>query len=236
MNRTIKFHIFESVESTQETAKRLVKDSQKLHAVLAFEQTQGKGTFGKSWLSPKDKGLYLTLAFELGHLKEHGTLSHLAAVATCLTLEKLHPKIKWPNDILVQDKKIAGILNEVSDHHVYCGIGINLIFDPSLKTKIDQPYTAFDGVKSPPDMQTLASELASNYLKLLEIWEIGGFKRIKDQYIHYFQYMMQVVTLDTPEGLISGQLVDFSDEGYPMLKIGTDIKTLTHFKHINKDN
>lgn len=75
--------------------------------------------------------------------------------------------------------------------------------------------------------------LAEVYLKLLEDWEHHGFKKIKPLYLKYCLYFQNDVVIDTPTGLLKGKLIDISDEGYPILKMGTETITVTHLGHIN---
>jgi biotin-(acetyl-CoA carboxylase) ligase len=65
MLENIKFHFYDSLLSTQEQAKKLSLDSDKLHVIIAFEQTGGRGTFGKQWISPKNCGLYVPLPYPI---------------------------------------------------------------------------------------------------------------------------------------------------------------------------
>lgn len=233
MKRSLKFHFFEEVDSTQELAKKLVKDSDKLHVIVAFSQTHGKGTRGKSWISPKESGIYVTFAFELGHLNFLPTLSHLAACSVCELLKSINPKIKWPNDILVKDKKISGVLTEVSSHHVYVGVGINVKKSKSFDL-VDQPYTCLEDYKKSLDLNALIEQLSTIFLDLLEKWEHHGFNAIKAIYCQFFVFMGQSVIVDTNQGLLKGDLIDFSSQGYPILKLGSEIKTIEHAIHINQ--
>jgi len=234
MQRTLKFHIFESVDSTQEAAKKLKKESGIVHVVMALSQTQGKGTFGKKWVSPKNSGLYVTFAFETGSKKDISTLSHLAACAACRAIEEIAPSIKWPNDLLIKGQKIGGVITEVLDHHIFSGIGINLISDTDLKS-VDQPYTSYDKHASPKDAEEVLEKLAKEFLSLLHLWEEGGFRKIKDVYKSFFGLMNDTVIIDTPKGILKGILVDFSDDGYPVLQMNTEILEIKNLGHINKD-
>lgn len=235
MKRTLKYHIFESLDSTQIKAKQLPKESQKIHVVCAYEQTHGQGTFGKTWVSPPKSGLYVTFSFELGSLEHISSLSHLAACAACMSLEPIHPYIKWPNDILVEGAKLGGVLTEVIGHHAYVGLGINLKSDKLLQSVIDQKTTAYDRYKTPPELEDLLDYLSNRFLELLSLWEEGGFLKIKHIYEKYFPLINEAVIINTPEGLISGELIGFSDSGYPIIKKLENTHVVSHLFHITKD-
>lgn len=105
-------------------------------AVVAEEQTGGRGRFGRSFHSPRGKGLYLSILLRPDFLPAQAAgLTPWAAVAVCRALEKvtgLKPEIKWINDILLEGKKVCGILTEADITpegrlgYVILGIGLNL--------------------------------------------------------------------------------------------------------------
>lgn len=233
MDYTLKFHYFDQVESTQTLAKSINLQPQTLHVLVAFEQLCGKGTFGKAWVSPKDSGLYLSIAFHLRSLVPKQTLSLLTVAACCQTMQDLSPEIKWPNDLLIKGKKIGGILCEVLEDRVVIGVGINLKIPKNLLEKIDQPATSWNEYAIPPKIDALAGLFSTNFLHLLKIWCQHGFKGIKSIYTTYFPLMHQEVFAELPEGLLKGVLIDFSDDGYPMLKVGDLLQTLKHVKHLS---
>lgn len=232
MKKPLEFHFFDTIDSTQTQAKKIHKKSQVVHVVVATAQTQGKGRLGATWVSPENSGLYVTLAFKTGG-KNTSSLSHLAACAACLSIDRIEPQIRWPNDILVKEKKIGGVMTEIIDDYAYCGIGINLCNHADFKNVTDQPYTSYDKHSTAPDLKELCKAIATTFNELLESWDMGGFKNIKDVYTKYFQHMHKDVIVDTPEGLLKGKLIDFSDEGYPVLQQNSSILIIKHLGHIN---
>ena len=99
--------------------------------IIANKQTQGRGRRGNSFFSPENTGLYMTLLFEAD--KPVPLITPAAAVAVCSVIEKnygISPKIKWVNDVFLEDKKICGILSECFTVNgkilIALGIGINL--------------------------------------------------------------------------------------------------------------
>lgn len=134
LNSPIKTLCFESIDSTNNEAKRLVKSGEKENLlIVAKEQTSGRGRQGKSFYSPKDTGIYFTAVFNESE-KSPLTLTVAAAVSVCRAVEKLTgktPQIKWVNDIYLNGKKVCGILAEAvsegKDINAYIiGVGINL--------------------------------------------------------------------------------------------------------------
>lgn len=136
-----KIYDYESIDSTNNEAKRLYKEKMLPFIVSSKHQSEGRGTFGKSFYSPKDKGLYMTLA-----IKRNISIKRLQdmniALGTVISKNlnykydiETHPK--KPNDIMFEDKKLSGILTEgilsETDYDViFIGVGMNLFKDDAL--------------------------------------------------------------------------------------------------------
>ncbi len=122
---------FESVDSTSSYARRNASMLKTPCIITASHQTNGRGRRGKSFFSPKDTGLYMTL---LTNAQPNANLiTPAAAVAVCKAIEEtthIKPSIKWVNDIFVEGKKVCGILTECfcenGKTYIAVGIGINL--------------------------------------------------------------------------------------------------------------
>lgn len=140
-----KVEIYETIDSTNAAAKRLWQGGVKEPAlILGREQTAGKGRRGRTWSSPMDEGIFMSLLLMPDIDPMHASmLTLIAGLAVAHAIEKhtgLQAKIKWPNDLVVGDRKLCGILTEMSAemdyvHHVVVGIGINVnqeVFDASI--------------------------------------------------------------------------------------------------------
>ncbi len=128
--------VYEEVESTQDAAKEMaLSGGAEGFAVMAFRQTGGRGRSGHTWISPAGKNLALSLLLR-PRIASNAMplLSLMAAIAVANTVERLgipRPELKWPNDVLVSGKKLAGILAEAgmmndSFKYVVLGIGLNV--------------------------------------------------------------------------------------------------------------
>lgn len=129
--------VYDEVESTNETARKYAQENDNDAVFISDYQTNGHGRRGRVFHSPKGTGIYMSL---LIHPKvdvaKATSLTCMAAVAVCRAIEEFtdfNPKIKWVNDIFLEDKKICGILTEghtsIEDgslEYVIVGIGINL--------------------------------------------------------------------------------------------------------------
>jgi len=117
------FHLNE-VDSTNEYIKQILQGSPEGTVVVADTQTAGKGRLGKTWFSPEG-GLWMSVLLQ--H-PDNCLLPLTAGVSICEAFQSydISPRIKWPNDVLLNGKKIAGILTEIIDDRAILGIGINL--------------------------------------------------------------------------------------------------------------
>jgi BirA family biotin operon repressor/biotin-[acetyl-CoA-carboxylase] ligase len=130
-----KIHRFDSLGSTNEKLKELaLQGTAEGTIVVAKQQTRGRGRLGRSWNSPEG-GLYLSVLLYPLVTKRITDLPFLVGVAVAQALQELLPKIvevslKWPNDVLADRKKIAGILSEAFEDEKFfgavVGVGINV--------------------------------------------------------------------------------------------------------------
>jgi len=143
MGKTI--HHFHTLDSTNSKAYQLALDgAEEGEVVISESQEKGRGRLGRQWFSPPFLNLYLSVILRPKIPPHQASLITLvAAVATADAIQKfsgLLPLIKWPNDILLRDRKIAGLLNEIHSemdriHFVILGIGVNLNLDERMFSK-----------------------------------------------------------------------------------------------------
>lgn len=152
----ITLNLFESIHSTNTLLQHnLPANEDEIHVCIANEQTQGKGQHNKHWISPKDCNVYLSITRCLTIPREEWHhLSTDIAKTVKTVLESLIPNheltIKLPNDILYQQKKLAGILIETfpyeSLYWAVIGIGINVNIIADQQHSIDQPWTSLHSI------------------------------------------------------------------------------------------
>jgi BirA family biotin operon repressor/biotin-[acetyl-CoA-carboxylase] ligase len=137
MGKTI--HYYHTVDSTNSMAYELaLNGAEEGEVVITESQKKGRGRLGRQWFSPSFLNLYLSVILRPQIPPHQASLITLvAAVATANAIQKssgLLPLIKWPNDILLRGRKVAGLLNEIHSemdriHFVILGIGVNLNMD-----------------------------------------------------------------------------------------------------------
>jgi BirA family biotin operon repressor/biotin-[acetyl-CoA-carboxylase] ligase len=170
---------FDSLPSTNvEAASRAVEGAPEGLCVVASEQTAGRGRLDRHWVSPKGAGLYCSIVLRPQFDQSlWPLLTLMAAVAVYDVLLKVYAlgtDIKWPNDILVNDKKLCGILAETVDtpigRAIVLGIGINLK-NNSFSVQLDRVATSVEaaaGSYGDPQvvLEALVGSLAGYYLML----------------------------------------------------------------------
>lgn len=138
LKNTVSVRVYGSIDSTNSEARRRAATDKGFCLYAASHQTAGRGRRGHTFYSPADTGLYMTLSLPIyGELSDVQPGTCAAGVAVCEAIEELtdcKPQIKWVNDILIDGKKVAGILAEVicNDNEpsaVIVGIGVNLKTD-----------------------------------------------------------------------------------------------------------
>ena len=146
-------HYFSSVPSTMTEAARLATEgSPHGTVVLAEEQTAGIGRLGRSWNSPSELGLYCSILLRLPLPPAHSPIASLMlGLSTAEAIEKaasLACDLRWPNDILINERKVAGILTHLVDSCIIAGIGVNVnqtSFPADLRTPAISLRIASDG-------------------------------------------------------------------------------------------
>jgi BirA family transcriptional regulator, biotin operon repressor / biotin---[acetyl-CoA-carboxylase] ligase len=146
-------HYFSTVSSTMTEAVRLAHEGAPHGtAVIAEEQTAGLGRFGRKWMSEAEAGIYSSILLRLPlPSNQFPLISLLLALATAQAIQKSTPltcDLRWPNDVLINENKVAGILPQLVDACIVAGIGINVnntIFEPGFRTPATSPKIVAGG-------------------------------------------------------------------------------------------
>ncbi len=215
LNTAAEVFVFDSVSSTNDTARELCKGKAMPLLVVADGQTCGRGRQGKSFFSPEKSGLYFSLAVSVSSFDFTG-VTCAVAVAVTRAIEKLtdlKPQIKWVNDIYLNGKKVAGILVQaVSENgavnHLVIGVGVNI-------STADFPSEIRDvagSLNTTLDRNILAAEIANSIFDLLKknpsdyIGEYKARSNVIGREIVYYQnnnaYSATAVDIDGTGGLV----------------------------------
>ncbi len=225
---------YKELDSTNEELKRLYKaDGLTPLAVAAEAQSGGKGRNRRFWASPRNKGIYLSygnlagsiqgLAFRLMLISSLSAFDTIRSLINCNDI-----RIKWPNDILIESKKVCGILNEgipVENDVLYImGIGINIYYDESCKDI--ENYTCLERYS---DRKIAVEDALSLLLENIESYDKKtGLQEMTEMYrnlLYRPDHDIQIIKpfCDEP---VTGRILDISNDGTLYVRSGNSTISL----------
>lgn len=223
------FYLFEEIDSTNDLAWTLaLEDEEEGTVVIANAQRKGKGRRGRHWFSPSGVNLYVTFILRPCISPQKAPqLSLVSALAAAKAIEKIagiKPEIKWPNDILIQRKKVAGILLEMKSHEdkvdfILAGIGVNInVGKDEFPGEIKDLATSLRIAtgKFIPRLKFgkfLFQEMDSCY----RIYLSQGLSSILLAWKNYSEIWGKKVEIFTPKGYTTGLALDVDQEGALLL-------------------
>jgi BirA family biotin operon repressor/biotin-[acetyl-CoA-carboxylase] ligase len=232
-----RLHLHEALASTNDEAQRLAREGA-AHgtAVIAEAQERGRGRLGRAWASPARKNLYLSVV--LRPLLPPARVAELPLVAAVAVAEALGDLgiaagIKWPNDLLVDDRKIAGILGEAAFaadavRFAVLGIGVNLNATVADLPEEVRPLatTARELLGRPVDRAAFAASLLGH----LEAWYgrlvAEGFAPVAARWRKGSATLGRRVRVAELERTFEGEAVDIDDTGALLVRTGAGIERI----------
>ncbi|MGH7197123.1 MAG: biotin--[acetyl-CoA-carboxylase] ligase [Candidatus Omnitrophota bacterium] len=212
---------YDAVDSTNDAAFGLGEKGAKEGAcVFAEYQKKGRGRRGRSWVSPKGKNLILSVLLRPklspGQVSRITLMAGVSAVRAIRSVTSRGLGIKWPNDILYQDKKVGGILTEMSAepdevHFVVVGIGININADPSELPPGSTSLKAIAGraVDRPGFARALLRELDADYKR----FRGGNFQALARSWEDYSATSGKRVVAAVQGRKVQGQATGIDEDG-----------------------
>ncbi len=222
--------VFRETESTNDIVDRLARDGgTEGIAVFAESQTKGRGRLGRRWMSPPYKGLWFSVLLRPDCAPLAVTqLTIATAVALVRAIESetgIRADIKWPNDILIRERKVAGILTELSaevDHvkHVVIGIGmdVNLAADEfpeelkPIATSLSQEKGA--SIDRPALAATILRELDRGYAAV----RAGAFTAIREAWEARCSTLGRQVSILVGSRRLTGRVESLDEDGTLLLR------------------
>ncbi len=243
-NKIGRLEIFPSILSTSSymmqkaQARQLDLANKKVAICLAEQQTGGRGRRGRSWVSPFGHNLYLTLAREFNHgISELEGLSLVVGLALIRVLRArgYHDLgIKWPNDVLWQGRKLAGILIEISGDptgftQVMIGLGLNIRVAESAMQEVEQAWVDLYTINQHlPERNVLAAELLTEIIDVIESFEMTGFNSFRQEWDSFDvlkNFEVELLTGAVGAGHIVGKVLGVDAHGALQLETANGIET-----------
>jgi len=220
-----RFHYFAELDSTNTRARELAESgAAEGEIVIAESQTQGRGRLGRRWESPPLSNLYLSIVLRPGLPPKHAPqITLAAAVALVETVGSFLPRppvIKWPNDILIDGKKLAGILTEAACdtecvQYVILGIGLNLNYraETMPETLRQRATSMADRAGENLCRETVLVRLIHDLDRCYGELEESGFAALRPRWETHFGLRGRRVRVELGDQTIIGRAQGIDHEG-----------------------
>jgi len=226
-------YYFDSIDSTQSQAMKMINESKKEGTIIIAEkQTGGRGRTGRQWISPKG-GIWFSIIlhpkFDISNTTLFPIASSLALSIAIQKTCKISTELKWPNDLTIRGKKLAGMLIDASFEsnkieNLVLGVGINFNVNVKEIEKVLKKTPNFYGVSSLNDQKNKTSQIEliqSFLLELEKVYEELNNNQIKKIIIEWTKRSSTIgkkVEMNTLNGKISGKAIKIDEDGGLIIK------------------
>ncbi|MEM9968656.1 MAG: biotin--[acetyl-CoA-carboxylase] ligase [Pseudomonadota bacterium] len=222
-------HVFDSVGSTLSEAAKMIPNAQGPAWILALEQTAGRGRRGRAWAGPRGNFAATLLMLRA----EAPAIAALRSFVASLALYKAFVAVtgssrsfalKWPNDVLLNGGKVAGILLESLQDHLMIGVGVNLAYAPKQETLDAGALPArslqedLNVTVAPADFLTV---LAAEYATLEDQFRVHGFAPIRRAWLQHAAKKGETIIARTLQDTTTGTFEDIDEAGNLILMTAT---------------
>lgn len=223
--------VVERVGSTNDEVKRLARDGAPEGTLMrALAQDAGRGRRGRVWQAPPGNLMFSLLLRPGGDLARASQLSFLTALAVGEAVGAVipgAPKLKWPNDVLVDGAKVAGILLEAeaapsgAAEWVVVGVGVNVRHHP---TDVDYPATSLAALRADTGPEIEAADVLALFARAFDRWyarwQQYGFAPVRAAWLNAAQGLGKPVTVRLADQTFAGVFADLDADG--ALLVDTD--------------
>lgn len=202
------------------TAREMARNEPVNFVVLARTQSAGYGRKGSPWLSPEG-GLWFTLVVDVSRIEG---LSLFFSLPLLRVLSRYLPqaRIKWPNDIMIGGKKLAGILTEVHGR-AFLGVGINV--NNAIPPDLEQIAVSLSTLqRKSVNVRTLLTEILKEVEGLLPLFQKEGLSPFLSEYQKNLLYLGERIRLQTVEEVLEGILRGVTAEGALQLEVNGEMR------------
>ena len=226
-----RIHAYDTTDSTMDVAQRLAAAGEPEGSVVFAEgQGRGRGRMGRTWISPKGKGIYCSVILRPPlQLTEIPKITLMAAVGVARAVETatgLRPEIKWPNDLLIGGKKLCGILTELNAelnrvNHVVVGIGMNVNTPADKLPAHGTSLLQETGEKV--DRLELARQLLTQLDKTYAQFLKEGMEPILEEWRRFAGFLGRRIRVSMEGRVLDGQALDVDPSGALLVRTDTGL-------------
>ncbi|CAM4445152.1 MAG: Bifunctional ligase/repressor BirA [Legionellaceae bacterium] len=231
-DESINLHILEKIDSTNDYLKKFTDKNNKIHVCIAETQTQGKGRLCREWHSPFGQNIYFSMLYPFKiDISELSGLSLVISLAICHTIESVidlknnNLQVKWPNDIILNHAKIAGILIEAQAEtngtsQIIIGIGININMQNVSANEITQMWTSlYHATHTYHDRNILCAALINQLTKYINIFLKKKLPAFSKEWKKRDALLNKKITLKTGSKTEEGTYLGINENGYLILEL-----------------
>jgi len=209
----------DTVESTNGYAKKIASKSENFTVILAKKQRSGRGRLNRKWESPEG-GLWVSVILKPEFFSSLLSLDMGLAVLKTLKNFGIDSKLKWPNDLLVSEKKICGILLEKISENVIIGIGLNV----NISEMNTENWTSMSvETKKRFNLEKVLDVLIDNMRYYYSLYEKREFSKIIEEWKQNSCTLGKNVVVETIPETLSGKAIDIDENGFLILDNGKKI-------------
>ncbi len=224
------YHYHAVLDSTNRLAMELGRDGAvEGTLVVADQQTQGRGRQGRVWVSPPGLNLYCSVllrpAIAIAKLSQLTLLTGLVLAETLVAMGVADVVIKWPNDILIKGRKMAGILAEMAtdgEHlrFVIIGVGVNLngCAADFPSDVAERAITLAEILHKPINRSLFLAEFLQVFTTWYDHYLQAGFAVVRRRWLMHAHLEGRLVEVSMPSGVMVGEAVDMDQDGFLLVK------------------
>jgi BirA family biotin operon repressor/biotin-[acetyl-CoA-carboxylase] ligase len=241
-------HAFDELDSTQDYANDL-PNIESVHGtiVIASRQKMGKGRIGKSWISPKG-GLWMSIIFRpefsVNNIIFTQFIGALAIAEAIMEVTKIRCTLKWPNDVLINEKKVCGILVDVNLQSKYKAIVIGIGLNANIEASLVNDYLTDNSIKATSlnkecgydvDLVHLTKAIIDRIEHYYyDVLSTGRTLEIVDLWKKNSDIIGKKAIVSHDNETIMGQVIDVDKDGSLLIQLDdSSIKRVTYYSNVN---
>ncbi len=215
--------IFEQIDSTNRYLLSQTEVDRRI--CLAERQENGRGRRGRQWVSGDATSILLSMGWECDRFGQSGLslISGMAVVHALKAFGLHHVQLKWPNDLLVEGRKLGGVLVECQGSKCVIGVGLNLDLPEEVGNQIDQQWTDLHRLGLVVERNKLVASLIANHDRLVEKCRQNGFAGFVAQWNALHSYHRQQVLVEMPGKRFTGRVSGVDQDGALLIEHGGQV-------------